>query len=188
MFFSVITTNLNWEILTKNLVNFKRWDGVKDEKFEYYGGLLKNPIFRRGGRGGIKKQNIGVWLPKVGLAEKRRGVFKGGWQPNVHYVVVVTPPPSHLYFETPTSVSSPPKSIHTETQRYRHRHTYTHTIHKNATQFLHFPSTFGKCDPNDHFLFYSQWGTLVIYNETNALNGTLDFRATWWNTIYVNVY
>ena len=30
--FSVITKNLNWEILTKNLVTFKRWDGVKDEK------------------------------------------------------------------------------------------------------------------------------------------------------------
>ena len=25
--------NLNWEILTKNLVNFKKWEGVKDEKF-----------------------------------------------------------------------------------------------------------------------------------------------------------
>ena len=33
MFFSVITKNLNWEILTKNLVNFKKWDGVKDVKF-----------------------------------------------------------------------------------------------------------------------------------------------------------
>ena len=31
MFFSVLTKNLNWEI-TKNLVTFKRWDGVKDEK------------------------------------------------------------------------------------------------------------------------------------------------------------
>ena len=30
MFFSVITNNLNWEILTKNLVTFKRWYGVKD--------------------------------------------------------------------------------------------------------------------------------------------------------------
>ena len=29
----VITKNLNWEILTNNLVTFKRWDGVKDEKF-----------------------------------------------------------------------------------------------------------------------------------------------------------
>ena len=33
MFFSVITKNLNWEIFTKNLVTFRRWDGVKDEKF-----------------------------------------------------------------------------------------------------------------------------------------------------------
>ena len=33
MFFPVITKNLNWEILTKNLVTFKRWDGVQDEKF-----------------------------------------------------------------------------------------------------------------------------------------------------------
>ena len=33
MFFSVMTKNLSWEILTKNLLTFKRWDGVKDEKF-----------------------------------------------------------------------------------------------------------------------------------------------------------
>ena len=33
MFFYVITMNLTWEILTKNLVTFERWDGVKDEKF-----------------------------------------------------------------------------------------------------------------------------------------------------------
>ena len=33
MFLSVITKNLNWEILVENLVTFKRWDGVKDEKF-----------------------------------------------------------------------------------------------------------------------------------------------------------
>ena len=32
MFFSVITKNLNWEILTNNLATFKRWDRVKDEK------------------------------------------------------------------------------------------------------------------------------------------------------------
>ena len=32
MFFSVITKNLNWEILTQNLVTFKIWDMVKDEK------------------------------------------------------------------------------------------------------------------------------------------------------------
>ena len=33
MFFSVITHNLNWEILTKNSVTFKRCDMVKDKKF-----------------------------------------------------------------------------------------------------------------------------------------------------------
>ena len=34
MFFSVIAKTLNWEkILTKNLVTFKRWDRVNDEKF-----------------------------------------------------------------------------------------------------------------------------------------------------------
>ena len=59
MFFSVTTKNLNREILTKNLVTFKRWDGVKDEKFEYYGGSLKNPIFREE-KGVTKKQYTGV--------------------------------------------------------------------------------------------------------------------------------
>ena len=33
MFHTVITKNLNWETLTKNLVTFERQDGVKDEKF-----------------------------------------------------------------------------------------------------------------------------------------------------------
>ena len=33
MLFSVITKNLNWDISAKNLVTFKRWDGVKDEQF-----------------------------------------------------------------------------------------------------------------------------------------------------------
>ena len=42
MLFFVITKNLNWEILTKNLISFKRWDGAKYEKFEYYRGSVKN--------------------------------------------------------------------------------------------------------------------------------------------------
>ena len=33
MFFSVVTKNLNWEILTKNLGTFKRQNEIKDEKF-----------------------------------------------------------------------------------------------------------------------------------------------------------
>ena len=32
MFFSVFTKHLNWAILTKNLVTFKSWDGIKDLK------------------------------------------------------------------------------------------------------------------------------------------------------------
>ena len=32
MFLSVMAKNLNWEISTKNLVTFKRWDGVNDKK------------------------------------------------------------------------------------------------------------------------------------------------------------
>ena len=35
--------NLNQEILTKNLATFR------EKEIEYYGGSLKNPIFRRGG-------------------------------------------------------------------------------------------------------------------------------------------
>ena len=33
VFFSVIIKKLNVDILTKNIVTFKRWDGVKNEKF-----------------------------------------------------------------------------------------------------------------------------------------------------------
>ena len=32
MFFSVITKNINWKVLTKSLGPFKRWGGVKDKK------------------------------------------------------------------------------------------------------------------------------------------------------------
>ena len=46
MCFSVITKNLKREILTKNLVTFKRWNGVKVGKFKYFGCSLKNPICR----------------------------------------------------------------------------------------------------------------------------------------------
>ena len=33
MFFFAITEYLNWEISTKDLVTFKRWDGVMDNEF-----------------------------------------------------------------------------------------------------------------------------------------------------------
>ena len=64
MFFFVITKNLNWKILTKNLVACKRWDGVKDEKLNIM--LVHWKIWflgrrgRGGGGGGLqKKQYIG---------------------------------------------------------------------------------------------------------------------------------
>ena len=31
-FLSFTTKNSNWEVLTKNLVTFKRYDGINDEK------------------------------------------------------------------------------------------------------------------------------------------------------------
>ena len=52
MFFSLITKNSNWEILTKNLVTFKRQDGIKvfgvHWKIWYLGGegFNEKPISR----------------------------------------------------------------------------------------------------------------------------------------------
>ena len=72
MFFYVVIKNLNWEVLTNNVVTFKRRDGVKDEKFEYYGGSLKNLIFRVGG----------VHEKPMGLDKKEGGgVFERGLIP-----------------------------------------------------------------------------------------------------------
>ena len=45
MFFSVITNSLNLEKLTNNVVTFKRWHGVKNEKFSCRDSL-KNLILR----------------------------------------------------------------------------------------------------------------------------------------------
>ena len=49
-----------------NLVTFKRWDVVKDEKFQYYGGSLKNSIFK----GGL---DIFLFFWKGGAWQKRGG-------------------------------------------------------------------------------------------------------------------
>ena len=53
MLCSVITKNFNWEILTRNLVTFKRYDGVKDKKKVW--SLWKNLNFFFEGVGGITK-------------------------------------------------------------------------------------------------------------------------------------
>ena len=46
-----MTTNLNWKVVTKKLVTFKRWNRAKDWKLEYYSVSLKNSIFSGGGGG-----------------------------------------------------------------------------------------------------------------------------------------
>ena len=80
MFFSVTPKNLNWEMLTKNLVAFKIWDVVKDEKFEYYGDSLKILVFT--GREADKMSIYRGKLPKKDglgqLADLTGG--RGAWQ------------------------------------------------------------------------------------------------------------
>ena len=61
MFFSAIAKNLDWGILTKNLVTFKRWDGFKEKNFSIMG-LTKKSDFQ----GGSQKTNILEELPKKG--------------------------------------------------------------------------------------------------------------------------
>ena len=59
--------------MTKTLVSFRRWDRVKDEKFQYYG---SSPIFR-GRRGGFtKKKTIyrGNFLKKGFFSKKGEGL------------------------------------------------------------------------------------------------------------------
>ena len=81
MFLSVINKNLNWKIVTKNLVTFERWDLVKNEKFKCYVGSLKKCNFYGGHekpiyRGRFPKK--GAWTVckfKGGLVKKRRWCF-----------------------------------------------------------------------------------------------------------------
>ena len=73
MFFSVITKNLNWKILTKNLFTFKRWDEVKHEKRKIL--ILwefTEKFYFQGG--GSRKTNIlgGSCLKREGLAGKKK--------------------------------------------------------------------------------------------------------------------
>ena len=67
---------LKSEIFTKNLVTFKRWDGVKDEKCKYYEGSLKNLMFR-GVVGSQKNQYVGVNSIKRGLGQFAN--LRGAW-------------------------------------------------------------------------------------------------------------
>ena len=49
MFFSAITKNLNQENLSKTLVAFKRWNGVKNETFLILRGYTEKSNFQWGG-------------------------------------------------------------------------------------------------------------------------------------------
>ena len=72
--------------MTKNLATFKRWDGIRDEKLKYYGGSLKNPIFRSkgsrktnilGGRDCLKRSELEQFADlRSSLAKRREGIFK----------------------------------------------------------------------------------------------------------------
>ena len=47
MFFSITNKNLNWEIITKNLVTFKRWHEVNGEGSQKnFRGLYGKPKYR----------------------------------------------------------------------------------------------------------------------------------------------
>ena len=89
MFFSVITKNWIWEILTKDLVAFKIWDEVKDEKCLNYGCSLKKKFLRGGGS---RKTNRQGGLPKTGGLDSLQ-IWEGAWHkkrgerfiPNAHY-------------------------------------------------------------------------------------------------------
>ena len=64
-----MTKNLNWKVVTKKLVTFKRWNRAKDWKLEYYSVSLKNSIFSGGGGGGggyTKNQYVGGIYIKIG--------------------------------------------------------------------------------------------------------------------------
>ena len=91
MFFSVITENLNWEILNKNLVTFKRWVGVKIKIFDYYRGSQKKLIFRGGNQymvGNCLKK--GGWLGQFKdlrrTYQKRVVVFLRGVDTPMHTI------------------------------------------------------------------------------------------------------
>ena len=91
MLFSVITKNSKWEISTKNLVTFKRWDGVKDEEIQFYESSLKNSNFS--GWGCIENQYTGSELTKKEDLNSLQ-ILEGAWQKrrgDAHYEFLQEP-------------------------------------------------------------------------------------------------
>ena len=67
-----MTKNLNWEISTKNLVTFKRWDRVRMDQKKIFGG--------GGGWGrGVNRLRRGAWIVcrfKRRIGKRRGHVFE----------------------------------------------------------------------------------------------------------------
>ena len=70
--FSLAQLKLSTGKFQKNLVTFKRWYGVKDQNFQYYGGSLKIQF-----SGGFKKPIYKGGMPKKGKLRQLVG-FRGG--------------------------------------------------------------------------------------------------------------
>ena len=57
--FFILSKNLYWEILSKNWVTFKRWDGIKMKNLNIIRFHQEIRFFKVGGeRGGSRKTNI----------------------------------------------------------------------------------------------------------------------------------
>ena len=93
MFFSIITKNLNWGILTKNLVTFKRWDWVRMKNFNilevnrkiwFLQGVHKKKQYTGGNC--LKRKAWTVCRFKRRLYKKEGVVFLRGGHPNAHYL------------------------------------------------------------------------------------------------------
>ena len=98
MFFSFITKNLKWKMLTKNLVTFKKWAGLRNKNFNIMGVHWKIQ-FLVGWF--TKNQYVKGGLPKKGRLEqfsdlkggrggvKRGEVFLKGEYSIAHFVLVL---------------------------------------------------------------------------------------------------
>ena len=72
--FSLSTKNLNWEVLTKTVVTFKRWDGVNGRKIlirAREGGVTKNQYTNKGEL--PRREGLGPFADLKGAWRKREG-------------------------------------------------------------------------------------------------------------------
>ena len=70
-----MTKNLNWEISTKNLVIFKRWDGVNDKIFLIFWSSLKHPFFFFGCEEGVERVHEQKIIWEGGVNRLKRGLW-----------------------------------------------------------------------------------------------------------------